>query len=144
MYDLPASSVANLAYFFDFQYVDGRDPFWCVAPAVIKIGEWKQKNDGDLIKIDIGGGELSIVDTRLGRQPLVYTMTGFQRELYQFCDEIRRRTSIEQFAHIRRQDEGLDQVLNEFKRNRLIMEENGEYLGLAIDPGRFHKSDMGP
>jgi ribosomal peptide maturation radical SAM protein 1 len=137
LYDLPPESIANLAYFFDFRYADGRDPASYVTPALEQIDRWKENRGGDLVKRYGEDPELTLVDTRPGRPRYDFPLRGLQREVYDFCEEIRSRASIDAFASARAGcplDAGA--LLEQFVAYGLMLREGERYLSLAVDPRR--------
>jgi ribosomal peptide maturation radical SAM protein 1 len=137
IYQLPAESIANVAYFFEFEYADGRRPAEYAEPALAKVREWKARRGGDLIKSYGTRPELTLVDTRAGRERIDFPLNGLQREIYDFCDEIRSRTDIERFADERAgRPVSVGALLEQFLEHRLMLHEGNQYLSLAVDPGR--------
>ncbi len=137
IYQLPAESIANVAYFFEFEYADGRRPAEYAEPALAKVREWKARRGGDLIKSYGTRPELTLVDTRAGRERIDFPLNGLQREIYDFCDEIRSRADIERFADERAgRPVSAGALLEQFLEHRLMLHEGNQYLSLAVDPGR--------
>jgi ribosomal peptide maturation radical SAM protein 1 len=137
IYPFPDENIANLAYFFDFEYADGRSPRDYVSPALEKIGVWKGNHDGDLIKCYGSDPELMLLDSRPERTPLHFPLNGPQREIYDFCDEIRSRAAIETFVAERlgkrvQVDDFLDQLVS----YRLMLCEGSQFVSLAVDTSR--------
>jgi ribosomal peptide maturation radical SAM protein 1 len=145
LYPLPAEAVANLAYFFEFEYADGRVPASYVQPALEKVNVWKGNSGGDLVKEYAAGAELTLVDTRPGRDPLNFPLNGLQREIYEFCDEIRGRASIEAFACERAgRRVSIDELLNQLVNYRVMLSEGNQFLSLAVDPTRVQRPAGAP
>lgn len=137
LYHLPAESIANLAYFFEFEYADGRNPAAYAEPALAKVREWKARRGGDLIKCYGLRPELTLVDTRAGRERLDFPLNGLQRAVYDFCDDIQNRADIARFADERAgRPVSVDALLEQFVEYRLMMREGNQYVSLAIDPRR--------
>jgi ribosomal peptide maturation radical SAM protein 1 len=137
IYPLPAERVANLAYFFEYEHRDGRKPETYVQKALEQVKIWKENQGGDLRKCYNGQAELMVVDTRPGRNPMNYPFNGLQREIYDYCDEIRSRQAIAQFARERLgSDEGLEPALDVFLRQmeewKLMVREGNQYLSVAV------------
>ena len=68
VYPLPEEAVANLAYFFEYRFKDGRNPAEYTEKVRAQMQTWKDNKTGSLYK-QYGGetGEMTIVDTRPGR-----------------------------------------------------------------------------
>ncbi len=137
IYFLPDESVADLAYFFDYEHSDGRKPTDYLQSVLEKVRVWKENRGGDLVKRYGTDPELMLLDNRPGREPLHYPLNGVQREIYDFCDEIRGRSSIEAFAAERSgRRVSVDAFLERLVGFQLMLQEESQYLSLAIDPGR--------
>ncbi len=138
LYPLPPESIANLAYFFEYKYQDGRNAHKMAAKLVRPFKVWRANKGGDLVKKYGRHPELVIIDTRPERRRRVYHFQGMQRELYDFCDQIRGRSKILQFAAQRvgktvedvtvRVDLFLSQLID----LQLMMREGNQYLSLAV------------
>jgi len=143
IYPFPPEIVANLAYFFEYRYADGRNPELYMQPVLDQVREWQRNRTGDLIKRYGGESELTLVDTRVNGNPRHYPLNGKQRELYDFCDEIQSRSSIADFAAARGAEPvSVDSFLQQLVERRLMLREGNQYLGLAVDPGRRRSSPM--
>ena len=143
VYPLPPESVANLAYFFEYRYIDGRNPERYLQPVIDQVDQWKRNRTGDLLKRYGGPSELTLEDTRVAGAPLNYPLKGKQQELYDFCDEIQTRSSIAAFAANRRADTAsVDAFLQQLVDRRLMLREGNQYLGLAVDTSRRARPPM--
>lgn len=143
LYPLPPESVANLAYFFEYRYADGRDPEAYTQPVLDQVREWKRNQAGDLIKRYGDEPELTLMDTRVSGAPLDYPLNGIQREIYDFCDEIQSVSNIADFAAARgAEPASLERFLQQLVESRLMLREGNQYLSLAVNTGRRCSSQM--
>jgi len=63
-----------------------------------------------------------------------------QREIYDFCDEVRSRAAIEAFALERSATkESVDRFLQQLLHYQLMLQEGNQYLSLAVDPRRLSR-----
>jgi len=137
LYPFPSNSVANLSYFFEYKYVDGRDPQNYMGPVIDKVEEWRRNHSGDLIKRYGGDPELMVEDSRTPGKPAFYPFNGVQREIYDFCDEIRSGSAIEEFTTARAiAPESVGPFLDNLVARRLMLREGNQYLSLAVDCSR--------
>jgi len=137
IYPLPEDSMERLVYFFQFEYADSRKPTEYVQPALEKIETWKANEQGDLVKRYGKRPELMLMDTRPGRKALNYPLNGVHREIYDFCDEIRSYSAIQEFAREKEGEEVcIDPFLQQLVNCQLMFQEGNQYLSLAVDPGR--------
>jgi ribosomal peptide maturation radical SAM protein 1 len=134
IYPIPDECIANLAYFFDYKYDDGRVPAEYVAPALDRVRIWQENRQGDLVKSYEDAAELMLLDTRPGHHRLDYPLNGLQREIYEFCADIRSRASIERFAGERAGcPVDLGSFLQQMIDYDLMLEEGNQFLSLAVD-----------
>jgi ribosomal peptide maturation radical SAM protein 1 len=137
LYPFPEQSVANLAYFFEYKYADGRDPQQYVQPVLDKVEEWRGNHGGDLIKRYGADPELMIEDTRTPGRPTYYPFNGLQRQIYDFCDEVRSASAVANFAAGRgAARESIAPFLEQLVLTRLMLCEGNQYLSLAVDCDR--------
>jgi ribosomal peptide maturation radical SAM protein 1 len=138
VYPLPDEAVANLAYFFEYRFHDGRNPAAYTGKVREQIELWKQNKAGSLYKrYNDGHAEMTIVDTRPGRAQMLYPFRGLQRELYEYCEEVRSRAAILEFAKSKAGDSpeleaSLDAFLRSMEEWQLMVREGQYYLSVAI------------
>lgn len=146
LYPLPPERIANLAYFFRYEYSDGRRCETYMAEIIKRVEKWKRAKRGALSMAWDGDDELTIVDTRLGRPERRFTLDGLERELYEFCADAHSRTAL--LAHARvhwhagngpaPSDEEIETWLDEFLArmtgDQLMMREGDLFLSLAVNP----------
>jgi ribosomal peptide maturation radical SAM protein 1 len=137
IYPLPPESIANLAYFFEYEHRDGRKPETYLTNMMEQVKVWKENAGGDLRKQYNHQAELMVVDTRPGRPQMMYPFNGIQREIYDYCDEIRSRNAIAEFARQKAQtadgmDEALDVFLGQMEEWQLMVREGSQYLSVAV------------
>lgn len=136
VYPFPAATVFNLAYYFEYDYADGRKPDSYAGPLIEQAEKWKQ-NRGNLVKRYGQNGDLIIVDTRNGRQSKGFVLKVLQREIYEFCEEIQSKKSIIGMV-IKRVGSGdgvktpLTNFLQLMEDNQLMVREGDNYLSIAV------------
>jgi ribosomal peptide maturation radical SAM protein 1 len=141
IYPLAPESIANLAYFFEYNYADGHDPKNRVEPVLRLIEEWRRENAGNLIKRYGRDPELMLEDTRNANEPRYYPLRGVQQRIYDFCDEVQSHSAISRFAAGYGADAAsVDAFLGEVVGQRLMLREDDQYLSLAIDCDRRRAS----
>jgi ribosomal peptide maturation radical SAM protein 1 len=142
LYPLPPEKVANLAYFFEYKYSDGRDPNTYIQPVVEQIQKWKNNYGGDLIKQYAGESELMIEDTRVPGRHHNYLFKGIQCKIYDLCDEIQSGTAITAFVASQGNDpSSVPPFLQQLVDYRLMLREGNQYLSLAVDFTRCRVAD---
>jgi hypothetical protein len=96
MYPFPTEDVEQLAYRFDFDYVDGRDPLAYTESLRQAVAAWQRNWDASLTYTRTGGG-LLIRDAR-GPETHWVRLAEAQAAVYEFCDEIHALPVIEVHA----------------------------------------------
>jgi ribosomal peptide maturation radical SAM protein 1 len=132
LYGLPEEEVRALAYYFDFDHRDGRDPGAYTEKLRAAVSQWqREESSGDLTFTD--GDELTtILDTRGGVRKEV-RLKGFERDLYRYCGQARPLSKLEEKFGTELGPIGLRVVLGNWVEARLMIELDGRYLGLAVD-----------
>jgi ribosomal peptide maturation radical SAM protein 1 len=146
LYPLPPERVANLAYFFEYEYTDGRKPEQYLARTLDHVKTWKANKSGDLVKQYGESPELMVIDTRPERPQMMYPFNGIQREIYDYCDEIRTRSNIldlveRRFGASDQHEPSLDQFLGQLLDWQLMVREGNQFLSVAVPPVPFQPAN---
>jgi hypothetical protein len=141
IYDLPDEALANLAYYFEHDYADGRDPTTYTAGLDAAMRRWTDNTDkSGLVYVD-DGSTLTLQDFRVGAARLTTSLTGVERELYLFCDQNRSPRQIVAYAE---ELGGTESETEDFLRRMLELHvmatADGRYLSLAL-PARSLSSE---
>jgi hypothetical protein len=87
VYPFPVDSLARLAYYYEYDYADGRNVQEYVAPLVARIAEWTDlKGTVTLRYFDREDGVLILNDTRPCATVFQRRFSGPERAIYLFCD----------------------------------------------------------
>jgi hypothetical protein len=142
IYDLSESELANLAYYFDYDYADGHDPESYTERTRDEVGRWLAGFGGDdepSLTYQDDGAILVIRDSRAAPAPGVTRLVGEEREIYLYCDQNRSQQQVRTFARsLGRADGNADVLLRRLVDRRLMVEADGRYLSLAVS------ADEGP
>jgi ribosomal peptide maturation radical SAM protein 1 len=136
LYGLEEDRLADIAYFFEFDYPEGGDPVPFSVQAREKASCWQKRAACELSADFDGDNRLVLTDTRVS--PAVrFELSGVQRDIYLACDEARRREALEPLARSAfGEDEQcsvwLDRYLEELIERRLMIRERDRYLSLAV------------
>ncbi|MDZ7620319.1 MAG: RiPP maturation radical SAM C-methyltransferase, partial [Patescibacteria group bacterium] len=143
VYPLPDDSLRRLAYYFEHDFLDGRDPRRYVGPLLDAVGTWQSVHDGARLSASSQeDGTLVLSDTRPCATRFQYRLRGLERELYLYCDQGRSFEDLVRFAQDAVCDVSLDesslrQLLANWTEARLMVRVDGRYLALALRvPGR--------
>ena len=83
---LAKSTLANLAYYFDYRYQKPQEPKRYVGPLLAALRRWKRVHGtSDLFSVDVDG-KLVIWDLRPARRRPLTVLEGLEKELYRICD----------------------------------------------------------
>lgn len=138
IYPLPMTAIQNIAYFFEYEYHDGRRPKTYITDVLEKMEVWKSNSDGNLVKEYGEDPELTVVDTRPTHPVCHYPFNGLQREIYELCDSIRSFSTIVSFVKERSgisegTESGVRTFLEQMVALQLMMREGTSYLSLAVE-----------
>jgi ribosomal peptide maturation radical SAM protein 1 len=141
VYPFDRETLMDLVYYFDCERREGFDDRDYLRRIAEHVSGWKGRHDHLLAQR--AGGSLVIDDSRpagLARQTV---LRGIRKDVYEFCDTRRSLAQIETWlAESRGERIGtkrLRRLLDEFAAKRLMVEEHGWYLSLALfsdDPVR--------
>lgn len=137
VYDLPESELANLAYYFEHDYADGRDPSTYTVGLQEAVAAWEANaNRSGLIHRD-DGNTLTIQDDRVGALQRTMRLGGVERALYLFLDRYHSwRALVEEAAELGRTEAEVETLLRRWMELRLVAKADGRYLALALPPQR--------
>lgn len=136
VYPFPVESLARLAYYFDYDYGDGRNLADYVQPLQKAIAQWEQSRGTVTLRyLDRSDGVLVLTDTRPCAAALQQRLTGLGRKLYLFCDSGRSWRSIVEFAAAEAagpaDERALQKLLDEWLAHGLMVHLDDRYLSLA-------------
>jgi ribosomal peptide maturation radical SAM protein 1 len=85
VYDLPPDVISDLAYYFEFEFADGRSPEAYCEETRAAVEDWQAHHDSSSLSYDDDGTVLTIHDSREG--DVVHHLDTWKRELYLYCDD---------------------------------------------------------
>ena len=132
VYPLPESALRNLAYFFEFDYGDGRLPADYAIPVVKRVEEWARIVEEKPPRLDVyGAGKmLVIVDTRPCATRRQHVFTGLAARVYQGCDSAVKAPSLAR--RLLAPEVEVRNAIDRFMEEKLMVEMDGQFLSLAI------------
>ena len=136
VYPLPPEAVANLAYYFTFEYAQPRDVAGYVRPLAEEVARWQQCHQtSELFQIE-KGDRLLLWDSRPAAKRRLTALSGKEKFLYLACDQV---SSLRQLADAWSKYSGwpMDQedirrTLDEFVESGLMLRQSDSYLALAV------------
>jgi len=141
VYALPEQQLHDLAYYFEHDYADGRDPETYVVEAHRAVRRWHEESQRRGLVFADHGEMLGIWDFRAGASQTVTILRGAERALYLYCDQYRSRSKINSFWEgLEAPHVDLDELLDRLVETRMMIELDERYLSLAI-PASLAKLD---
>ena len=120
---------ADIAYFFEFDYENGRDPRAEAEPLVHASAAWHNAQKRGAALVVLGdAGQRCVYDTRCGG-PEVVTLTESETRLLEATD------SAVGVARLMTAEPDLAEALEAFRRRRWVYEENGRVVRLVTIRG---------
>ncbi|MGA9995416.1 MAG: RiPP maturation radical SAM C-methyltransferase [Pyrinomonadaceae bacterium] len=141
-YPCDESTLSNLAYSFDYRYVDNQRPETYIGAIKQTIDDWQANHkagDGSL-QYHKGPDFLVINDRRPNLEPCNYRLGEQEARIYLACDSGATPKAIWEALNsdggVRITVEEIEEYLDELAEARLVYEEDGRYLSLAIPVNR--------
>jgi ribosomal peptide maturation radical SAM protein 1 len=143
LYPFSNEALLRIAYYFDFDYVDGRDPLTYVRPVIDYCNEWKQQqDDGKLQAALMPDGVLGILDTRAGIRKAI-RLDGWKQAAYERCDSMQTAAGVERAVraagHTSLASAEIVAFLQECCDANLMVTDGAYFLGTAIAKGSLRQ-----
>lgn len=138
LYDVPEAALPNLAYYFDFDYVERR-PQEYVQPLLTALNQWRRRHaSSELFSVD-SGDSILVWDLRAGRPSSLTALHGPDRLTYLRCDTVRSEAELIDGATARGGEgvgpEHVRALLARLTAAGLLARAGGRYLSLAVPLG---------
>lgn len=138
VYPFPQDVLARMAYYFEFDYADGRNPLDYAAPMIEAVRQWQQLDGTASLRcFDRDDGLLILTDTRPGAEVFQRRLTGIERAVYLFCDTAGTLRQIAE--HISETVDGpppeestIKQMLDGWVSARIAAHLDDRYISLAL------------
>ena len=125
----------NMAYYFEFDFSDQRNPKDYTIDMESSVNIWRQLDGkAEFYYSPTRDNALQLHDTRNGDLK-TYNIADWQAILYTFCDDIRSSSQIQKHLSENGYAVDMSTVLRELKQmteNRLMISEDDKYLSLAF------------
>lgn len=138
VYPFPRDVLERLAYSFDYDYADRRDPLTYAQPVLDAVAVWHELAGTVALRcLDRSDGILILTDTRPGAEEFQRRLTGIDRAIYLFCDTGRTFQQVVEhiattFAEATVDESALLRTLNAWLDARLMAHLDSRYLSLAV------------
>lgn len=145
VYALAPAAVANLAYFFTYNYRTPQDMAGYTRPVSAQVAAWQANHRrSELFAQDLGE-RLLICDLRPGARARLTALTGLQRSLYLACDSAQTVAQLQRTATMRMGREvsaaEIEESLRPLTERGLMIREESACLSLAILMGEYRPAD---
>lgn len=136
VYRLPPDAVANLAYFFTFEYAAPQDVDTYTKPLATEIAEWRNCHSTSALFWVEKDDRLLIWDSRpIAAEPL-FVLEDHQKLIYMACDQIRTPGQILNSCngHLSKSIDiaEISRCLETFTAQRIMIQQDDSYLALAV------------
>jgi ribosomal peptide maturation radical SAM protein 1 len=145
IYPFEDAVLANLAYYFDFEYRDGRDPEAYVGPLCEVVEAWKEGDGADTLAMVEAAGDLVVFDGRPVRRTPVLRLGGLYRRVLLACDGARTVSSLEGDDTVVRSAGDaarIPDVLGALVEQGLVLQVGASYVGLVVAMGDRYSPDV--
>jgi ribosomal peptide maturation radical SAM protein 1 len=133
VYDLDEAALANLAYYFEHDYADGRDLSTYSVALHEAVAAWEAAAGESRLFYRDDGQTLTVEDSRPGAEAPVLRLAGVERALYLFCDQYRAARDIGKEGEARGWTAAqVEEFLDGLRRRRLVATADGRYVALAL------------
>lgn len=146
VYPLDEEALRNLAYFFTYEYADGRNPSGYARPVVEAVTNWWRVHERSALFYVDNGRAMLIWDLRPVAKRHVYILTGLLRLLYLGCD---KATSVVNLHKAAAAETSKGATPNEIERALAVLLDSGLlirdgqlYLSLAVPLGECALSEQ--
>jgi len=143
LYPFDARSLFKIAYYFEFDYADGREPETFVRPVIGLIRRWMTEGPHGMLSLRPNGpGSYELIDTRGERaeKPLRAVLSGWKAAVYLACDRTRAFSSLATLPEVEADGVEIADLRGFLGRcvERQLMVTNGQaWLNVAVhDPAR--------
>jgi ribosomal peptide maturation radical SAM protein 1 len=133
IYELSASELTNFAYYFEHDYIDGRNPEDYVDGLHAAVSRWHENSGNAGLTVVDHGEDLAIWDLRGDAEQTLTILDGYERALYLFCDQHRSLGEIQALPQSSQAGAAavaasVDRLLDA----RLMIHLDDRYLSLAV------------
>jgi len=129
---LSKSTLANLAYYFDYRYQKPQEPGRYVGPLLEELRLWKRVHRTSALFSVAVDGKLLIWDLRPGRRRPLTVLDGGEKELYELCDATTSLSTLES-----RLGREITRSLERLVADGLMVRDRALFLSLAVPLGPY-------
>lgn len=133
LYPFGDEATARIAYYFDYDHADGRDPLDYARPVIDRIRAWQADDTrGGLWRVSAPSGRVAIVDDRYG-QRRTRVLEGWEAVAYDACDRTRSRAALGRLPELAGvEPAALTAFLDGCAAERIMLRSGDRHLALAV------------
>ena len=129
----------RLAYFFDYEYADGRRPVEYARTTALRVCEWGElaRTSKPRLELRVSAAGATIVDTRPCRREELFPVGPVELAVLRALDGYRTLAAVPgalREAGIEIGASDCNAIIAELVERRFVLEENGYGLSVVIDP----------
>lgn len=134
VYPLGRRELQRLAYFFDFDHADGRDPDSYIRPVQAEVLRWQAARMAaagpPALDAEFDAGGVTIRDSRAVATRPLHRLEGLAARLYALCDSTATLAGLASSADAA--PSRIEAALDQLDRDRLITRQGDRVLALAV------------
>ena len=137
--------LSRIAYYFDFDYADGRDPLTYAQPLLARVQYWMDNGpSGGVWIVNRDDDEVTIVrDDGAGGRSVV-RLNGWQARVYLEADRVQGHARLGEIAAAAGATGELDAFLDACVQRRLMVRVGERYLSLGVNRPALPAAPFGP
>jgi ribosomal peptide maturation radical SAM protein 1 len=134
LYPLTAEQLGNMAYFFEFDYADHREPAKYAGAVTEEVARWTEWTDENRARLDLFQTDsiVLLTDTRACARRTSVVLTGLDAKIYLGCDTAQTSRSIARQLGDSFPEGEVRARLESLREAQLMAEMDGHYLSLAV------------
>jgi len=139
VFPFPQEVLDRIAYHFEYEYADGRNPLEYASPMIRTATQWQSLGGTvTLRQFDRPDGLLILSDTRPSATAFQHRLVGLERLIYLFCDAGRPLRRVVEYSRACQagrtaNEPKLKELLDRWVHERLMACLDGRYISLALE-----------
>jgi len=140
VYPFGRKKLEGITYHFSFRYADGRKPLEYTRPLRHQVYKWMklwQSSNGKHPRLEMraAGDDVMITDTRPCAPRRTQRLRGLSAKIYRQCDAVQSIPTLLHALDGHANDAEVRKILEKLVANKLMVEDKGEFLSLALNGG---------
>jgi ribosomal peptide maturation radical SAM protein 1 len=136
VFPLGRRAMHRLAYFFDYDYADGRVPDDYLGPVTAAIAQWTAGRmlgaDAPRLDAEFEAAAIVVTDTRPVAQAPRHVLEGVSARIYELCDVAKSLPVLLRDPVLAGREDEVRAALERLLENRLMLLDDGRYASLAV------------